>query len=332
MAGFGKGSKQQIVPPPVPFVVVTNIKNKGLTQKQEKKRNAFAFWNSFVLHTIILLIMALTILPAQIKEKPIVLSLSFSAPNNEENDIFIGDIETLPSEAGQSSLIEEVSQQQQEMPIEIPDLPQIKIEELVVESEVKVEPPVEQKVSMSTSIVEADRVSLTKEIVSNNISTNLPDKAGLSSTGNQRGNNGVGKEMERRLGNAGAKTGDVQISISWETIDDIDLHVRYVNKNNLFFDYICWENKCGEMSGGILDVDMNARPENVTNQPVENVFWPEGSSPRGFFEVGIHYYWSWSGAKSVPVEIRIVSKGKTKFIKRNAILGKSVQSVHKFTF
>ena len=36
---------------------------------------------------------------------------------------------------------------------------------------------------------------------------------------------GFGGEMGRRLSAAGAKTGDVQISIAWDGVDDIDVHV-----------------------------------------------------------------------------------------------------------
>lgn len=115
--------------------------------------------------------------------------------------------------------------------------------------------------------------------------------------------------FERRLKSYGAKTGDVQISLMWDTADDIDLHVEHYSVGSS--ERIGWDNRVG-YSGGMLDIDMNAAgPQN--NQPIENVFWPKGSNPRGEFVVGIHFYRSWTGRRTLPVTLRVqTNKGVTK--------------------
>ena len=87
---------------------------------------------------------------------------------------------------------------------------------------------------------------------------------------------GSGSGIGERLQSYGAKTGDVQISIAWNTIDDIDLHVMFSPGNGLT-DNINWTSPIGRLSQGMLDIDMNANGAYVSRTPVENVFGPKNS-------------------------------------------------------
>lgn len=138
-------------------------------------------------------------------------------------------------------------------------------------------------------------------------------------------------DVDSRLKMAGAKTGDVQISLSWNTIDDIDLHVKFTPGNGLV-DNINWANRIGRLSNGILDIDMNAHSGMVSATPVENVFWPPGSSPRGVFTVYVHFFRSWSGATQVPVLVRIKNGNDIEFLKVVAQLYANPQQVKQFTY
>lgn len=140
-----------------------------------------------------------------------------------------------------------------------------------------------------------------------------------------------GDEMGRRLLAAGAKTGDVQVSMMWGTVDDIDLYVVYTPGNGLV-DNINWTNRFGRLSSGILDVDMNANYGMLTDCPVENIFWPKGSSPAGFFTVYIHFYRSWSGHNQIPVLVRIKQGNDIREFKIIAILGRSPQEISRFQY
>lgn len=151
----------------------------------------------------------------------------------------------------------------------------------------------------------------------------------LSSNG--RGGVNANDEFGRRLSDAGAKTGDIQISIMWSTIDDIDLHITYTPGNGLI-DNINWTNRVGRLSAGMLDIDRNANSGMLTNSPVENIFWQKGSSPKGFFVVYIHFYRSWSGNNKVPVIARFKIGDKFEEIRCIAVLYQSPQEIARFKY
>jgi hypothetical protein len=78
-------------------------------------------------------------------------------------------------------------------------------------------------------------------------------------------------------------TGDVQVSVSWDTPSDVDLHV--VGPDNV---EIYWAHT-GSTTSGNLDLDSNAACaiDNVNN---ENVTWPTGSAPAGTYTVRLDYW------------------------------------------
>ena len=137
---------------------------------------------------------------------------------------------------------------------------------------------------------------------------------------------GVGAAFEHRLMASGAKTGDVQVSLAWDTMDDIDLHVQY--RSGGYGDTIWWRRRFGS-TGGVLDVDMNARPP-LGAMAVENVFWPTGGTPHGEFVVGVHFFRSWTGRTSVPVTVRIKSAGGVEYRQVVVHLGAPVTEVAMF--
>lgn len=141
------------------------------------------------------------------------------------------------------------------------------------------------------------------------------------------GNNQYG-DIGRRLSIAGAKTGDIQISIAWNTIDDIDLHV--LTHNKITNSHISWMNRTS-MEGGCLDIDQNANPLYVTPTPVENVFWPKDGSPEAQYVVVVHYFRSWTGKRIVPVTVIVKVLDKTKVYQVNAVLYGEPAEVVSFT-
>lgn len=144
--------------------------------------------------------------------------------------------------------------------------------------------------------------------------------------------NGAGfPSLGERLKQAGAKTGDIQISIMWNSRDDIDLHVSYTPGNGLV-DNINWINRVGRLSPGALDIDRNANSNLLTDTPVENIFWQHGSSPKGFFVVYIHFYRSWTGQNKIPVLARLKIGKNTQEIKTIAILYRAPQEIYRFHY
>ena len=79
-------------------------------------------------------------------------------------------------------------------------------------------------------------------------------------------------------------TGDVQVTLRWNTMDDIDLHVT-----DPYGDEIYYSQKTSR-SGGVLDVDANADNNNTMRNPVENIYWPTGQAPLGNYIIDIVLY------------------------------------------
>jgi uncharacterized protein YfaP (DUF2135 family) len=86
-------------------------------------------------------------------------------------------------------------------------------------------------------------------------------------------------------------SGDIQVSVSWDTETDVDLHVI-----DPFNCEIYYGNKTGCSSGGELDLDSNAGCgiDGVNN---ENIYWPPGEAPIGTYTVGVDW---WSDCDNQP--------------------------------
>lgn len=72
--------------------------------------------------------------------------------------------------------------------------------------------------------------------------------------------------------------GDVQVTLTWDNIADLDLHVIDPNGEEIY-----WEHKYSS-SNGVLDVD------DIDGYGPENIYWPEYEAPSGNFEVFVHMY------------------------------------------
>lgn len=102
-------------------------------------------------------------------------------------------------------------------------------------------------------------------------------------------------------------TGDVQVTLRWETTDDLDLAVTDPNGNTAFF------GNPSVASGGQLDVDSNAGCMNSTSNPVENVFWPTGEAPEGEYLVSVTLFTRCTtSSEPIPFELTILTQGETR--------------------
>lgn len=140
---------------------------------------------------------------------------------------------------------------------------------------------------------------------------------------------GIDGELGRRLAAAGAKTGDVQISIAWEGTNDIDVHIRVEPLQGGMGSIVSWLNRQGSC-GGRLDVDANASSAILTHKPVENIFWAKGQAPYGRFTVAVHHFRSWSGQFSTPVEVAVLVDGELKRFYPVATYRRGLTTVYSF--
>lgn len=95
------------------------------------------------------------------------------------------------------------------------------------------------------------------------------------------------------------QTGDVQVTLRWDTSDDLDLYVQ-----DPFGDEVYFGNPA-IASGGLLDVDANAGCTQQMAAPVENIFWPTGGGKPGDYVVTVDLF-SYCGDE-VPINFTLTT-------------------------
>lgn len=106
--------------------------------------------------------------------------------------------------------------------------------------------------------------------------------------------------FDERREAAGGQSGDLTITLIWNTTDDIDLHVRCPNGQVIYYGR---RRSCG----GELDIDRNATFFGRTNRPVENVFW-RGMAPPGRYEIRVNFFAANAGlprSRARPFEVKV---------------------------
>ncbi len=99
-------------------------------------------------------------------------------------------------------------------------------------------------------------------------------------------------------------TGDIQITLRWNSTADLDLYVTTPDGSIISFA------QPTSTDGGTLDVDANAGcdPIETVSPPVENVFWPTGGAPTGTYAVQLNYFSECEGGvgpQDYTVEIKV---------------------------
>jgi hypothetical protein len=122
-------------------------------------------------------------------------------------------------------------------------------------------------------------------------------------------------------------TGDVQITLIWNSINDLDLHVTDPSGELIYF------GSTVSSTGGVLDVDANGGcTDNVTPSPVENIFWPTGEAPTGTYVIEVHYYQT---CPDTPVAdsytVRVLVDGETQEFSGTMAEADELDAVYEFT-
>ncbi|HEY9805598.1 MAG TPA: hypothetical protein V6D04_03470, partial [Candidatus Obscuribacterales bacterium] len=101
-------------------------------------------------------------------------------------------------------------------------------------------------------------------------------------------------------------TGDIQATLRWETVDDLDLAVTDPSGQTVFY------KNPRVRSGGQQDVDANADCIKPVAKPVENIFWPTGGAPAGKYTVEARLYRRCAATGPVPFNLTVLVRGETK--------------------
>lgn len=115
-------------------------------------------------------------------------------------------------------------------------------------------------------------------------------------------------EFRDRLNAAGAKTGDIQISLIWFNTNDLDLHCIDPSGFEIF-----WKPEHRRSpTGGELDVDRNAGCNRLTAEPVENIYWAKGTAPMGRYRVYLDFYQRCGPLNETTYKINVLHGGERK--------------------
>lgn len=118
-------------------------------------------------------------------------------------------------------------------------------------------------------------------------------------------------------------TGDVQITLRWNTHDDLDLHVTDPAGEEINF------SSRTSSSGGELDVDANAGCPG-SSSGVENIFWPPGGAPRGQYVVAVNFFGSCNGSGSVSFTVEVRVDGSLRETITGSITEDETREVYRF--
>ena len=128
-------------------------------------------------------------------------------------------------------------------------------------------------------------------------------------------------ETQKRVKDAGGKTGEVQASLLWNNKNDLDLHVIDPMGEEIYFSHKT------SNSGGELDVDRNISGE--TNTPVENVVWVN-TAPLGEYSILVSFFGQHDNEINTPFTIVVKNAEGIKELSGVTSSVKDKQLIHKF--
>lgn len=270
-------------------------------------------WQSLIVHTLMLTALALICDHRNIIN-PVAIKIAFIS-DDSLNDIIqdqqiveMPSVEDLAEDLGKSVEEKELLDLQDTAAVELND---IKLEDINNDQIINYRNQV--SINNLLSINESDINTDDKNKTKNNDSTKVYTRgSGSRSAGNSRaGGEGRGLgNLEKRLALYGAQTGDIQVSISWNNYNDIDVWLEY--KDSTSYSMINWMNR--SFGSAFLDIDMNYKPQ--TNQAIENIYWQEGEAPFGLYTVYIQNYHRWEqSVDATVVDVRILIDGKITYKK-----------------
>ena len=129
-----------------------------------------------------------------------------------------------------------------------------------------------------------------------NAADNMSFLYGLSS------GSGQGNYAEQAVRIIRVATGDVQVSVVWDSPTDVDLRVTDPSGEQVYFGNLLAQ------SGGFLDLDSNpaCSIDGINN---ENIVWPAGGAPSGVYKVSLDY-WSDCGEAETNWVVTVQSQGQ----------------------
>ena len=156
-----------------------------------------------------------------------------------------------------------------------------------------------------------------------------PSDANESGSGVPTAVAAIASGIQGRVAKAGGRTGEVQFSLAWHTLNDVDLHVIAPAGEHISYSHRT------SVCRGNLDVDMNATTsdsdETLSAEPVENVRWLDRTAPSGRYTVIVNQYEWRNGRTEDPFRLLVKLGEVTQLIEGDVHARKNV-SVHRFHY
>lgn len=253
--GQSKKAKRQLDQQTGPVIVPAEpeVDSVPLIQQVLEKFSDPSWGISLAVHLVLLLILAWCILPVVRRVPMVVLG------------------ETLPETAIQELEINPIQIENVDLELD-PDL-ETEMDDLETVDDVELQQEFEQ----TTDSLD----DFSSEFVEHHASKRLEEMADVESP-SQVSTNPEAAKIQEQVVKAGGKNGEVQFSLVWKTITDLDLHVITPSGER-----VCYTNRMSRCKGN-LDVDRNAKE--TTKTPVENVRWLKGKPHSGRYTVIVHMY------------------------------------------
>nr|MCR4780727.1 zinc-ribbon domain-containing protein [Ruminiclostridium sp.] len=174
------------------------------------------------------------------------------------------------------------------------------------------DPPVVQNTGGRTNPPENNRGPIT-DFVPPTTPTRIRDTSGTITNPTNNSNNGGNNsntdgggnsqppitpgEITVIAGDLGAGVGPITVTLAWQTHDDLDLHMITPDGSRIYY-----RNKTAQ--GGTLDVDMNARDNELAEEvAIENIYFPDPEN--GHYKVYLRDYYDRTPGSSTHWMIKV---------------------------
>jgi uncharacterized protein YfaP (DUF2135 family) len=123
--------------------------------------------------------------------------------------------------------------------------------------------------------------------------------------------------------NLGGATGEVVVTLVWETKDDLDLHLIEPSGEEIYYKHK------RSRQGGTLDLDKNAEQTVLVTNPIENIYY--ASMPgAGKYRIEVVYYKKNTSVTSIPYTVALNINGKTELFQNILYREGQEHTLHEF--
>lgn len=133
------------------------------------------------------------------------------------------------------------------------------------------------------------------------------------------------KDIDRIRDSLGGQTGEITVTLAWNSIDDLDLYLIEPNGESIYF-----QNK-KSLNGGILDIDRNAEGNLLSENPIENIYY-HSTPPNGKYKILVNFYRDNSYQRAVPYKVYLKIGSQTKSFQFEHINEGSTHLIYEFNY